>query len=261
MNIDKNTLFNVVEAKLSAANGDLGDFGYLFVFKISGEMKVLFGGSERLIKGGKTAIFRLSDGYSFKDSGATSYFIVDGELCKMLMQSYDIPCGAALSVQNCAEGFFEMVRAYSKHSDGDMQYIFHGILLKIYKEMSKITSDSADIPQLICDYIDANVSEKLTLDKISELFFLSKSQIFRIFKTRFGKSPMQYHMEKKLEAVKKMLEDTDMRISDIAEEMSFSDAKHLTKSFKAAFDILPKDYRRAFKVKNAYDDGAVLRRI
>lgn len=252
MNINDSTLFNIGTAQLSSLEYAPEGSGYLFVFKVSGELKVLRGDSEKIIKNGRAVIFSLDSGRSFSDYGTTAFFTVNGRLCETLMQMHGLSDGMSVSAPACAESFFEMVRAFSRQSGADMAYIFHGILLKLDKALSSTVAQKADVPQLIRDYIDANAGEKVTLDKMSELFFLSKSQIFRIFKARYGMPPMQYYMERKLEKVKSLLEGTDMRIADIAEELSFSDAKHLTKSFKSAYGELPKDYRRAFKAGNMY---------
>ncbi len=250
VNLNDSTLFNIESAQLSPLEHIPEGNGYLFVFKVSGEMKARRGDSEKTVKNGRAVIFSLGSGRDFTDHGTTAFFTVSGRLCDILMQMHGLSDGMSVNAPLCAESFFEMVRAYSKQSVADMAYIFHGLLIKLDKALSSTVSQKTDVPQLIRDYIDANATEKVTLDKMAELFFLSKSQIFRIFKARYGIPPMQYYMEKKLEQVRRLLEGTDMRIADIAERLSFSDAKHLTKSFKSAFGELPKDYRRAFRIKN-----------
>jgi AraC-like DNA-binding protein len=52
---------------------------------------------------------------------------------------------------------------------------------------------------------------------------------------------------KKVEKAREMLLNTDLRISDIAESLAFSDAKHLSKAFFSVYGVLPKNFRKENK--------------
>ena len=102
----------------------------------------------------------------------------------------------------------------------------------------------------IREYIDTHTDKKITLDELSGMFFISKTQIFRLFTREYGIPPMRYMLKKKIEVSKGWLTDTDMRISEIAEAFCFTDAKHYTKTFRAFTGMLPREYRQAKKKIN-----------
>jgi AraC-like DNA-binding protein len=92
--------------------------------------------------------------------------------------------------------------------------------------------------------MDTHIEEKITLDTLSKIFFISKTQIFRLFKEEYGLAPMQYFMKEKIELAKKRLLNTALKISEIADALSFSDAKHFAKTFYKYTGMLPSTYRK-----------------
>ncbi len=219
--------------------------GYLFVFKVSGEMKTAYGSYERTLASGKAAVFELGNARFVSDTGSTAYFTVHGSLCDSLMRLYGIGDGFTVNTPEASGSFFAMCRAFGEGNVAEQTFIFHSILKALLA--ANHTPSKKDTPLLIKEYLDAHAREKVTLDEVAEVFFLSKSQIFRLFKARYGISPMQYYTDKKVEAAREMLISTDMRISDIAEMLAFSDAKHLAKAFKNATGMLPRSFRKEHK--------------
>lgn len=96
----------------------------------------------------------------------------------------------------------------------------------------------------IREYIDSNTDKKITLDELSKFFFISRTQIYRLFMKEYGTAPMQYMLTKKIETAKNMLKDKNTKISEIANALCFTDAKHFTKTFKKLTGMLPSEYRK-----------------
>ncbi len=96
---------------------------------------------------------------------------------------------------------------------------------------------------MILKYIDANLSEDLTLDKLAELAGVLTHQFARAFKNRVGDSPHHYVLLRRLNAARNLLTGTDHAIADIAYESGFSSQSHLTTSFKREFGVTPAQLR------------------
>ena len=73
---------------------------------------------------------------------------------------------------------------------------------------------------------------------------MSKTQIHRLFKEEYGVSPIRYLIDRKIEISKKLLENEGLKISEIAEALSFSDARHFSKTFFRREGLLPSEYRK-----------------
>ena len=243
------SFFFVSRAAIKPLENLPSENGFLFIFKVSGEMKVSGVGLERYISEGRAAAFSAERLKSIADEGATVYFVVGGRFFEELCSLYSLTDGTVVCAPDCSEDFFAICRSFEKGDLAEQSYLIHKILYKMSQAFLDVPSAKADTPRLIKEYIDCHSKEKLTLDEISQVFFLSKSQIFRIFKSKYGVSPMQYYIEKKLDHAKQMLVSTDMRVSDIADALGFSDAKHLSKTFLKLNGILPKNYRKQHKGK------------
>ena len=240
--------FEVKQAAVSPLNALDAEGGYLFVFKVSGELEVSSRDVTRVLNAGQAAIFSLDREYSFTDTGNTSYFAVSGRMTAYFMDMYGIFVPLTIQLSEAAEDFFAICRSTDAR---EQIYILHGLLRKFSASLEAQTRQKTDTARLIRDYIDANAGCKLTLDVISDVFFLSKSQIFRVFKKRYGIPPMQYYIQKKAEKAMQMLRCTDMRVSDIADALGFSDAKHLSSAFFAHYGVLPRNFRKATKAKKS----------
>ena len=188
----------------------------------------------------------LNDRVTIDGNGKIAFIVASGTLCEQICALFGIEDGFSASVTGASEELFricELAQSLSANLP-EISFCFHRLIktasdAKISEEKGKV--DSA---VLIKEYIDSHADGKLTLEDISKVFFISKTQIFRIFKMYFGMPPMQYFLFKKVEISKKMLTEDNMRVSDIAEALGFSDSKHFSKTFRKYSGVLPREYRK-----------------
>ena len=107
-----------------------------------------------------------------------------------------------------------------------------------------IKPPTSRVPEMIKNYIDAHITEKITLDDISANLYMSKAHIERVFKKEYGQTPLAYCQSQKIAQVASMLVTTDYSLSRIAQLLGFSDVKYMSKSFKKAKGKTPTEYRR-----------------
>jgi AraC-like DNA-binding protein len=91
----------------------------------------------------------------------------------------------------------------------------------------------------ICDFIDAHLSEKVSLDDLSAMAGLSHHHFARAFQQSVGIPPHKYLLRRRLEHVQKMLRDTQLPLSEIAQVAGFSDQSHLARHFRRVTGISP----------------------
>ncbi len=103
------------------------------------------------------------------------------------------------------------------------------------------------IPEVIKNYIDTHINEKITLDDISDSLYISKSHIERAFKKEYGQTPLAYCSNQKIEHVASMLVTTDYSLSQIAQQFGFADVKYLSKCFKRIKGQTPMEYKRTIR--------------
>lgn len=96
------------------------------------------------------------------------------------------------------------------------------------------------------EYIENNISSKLTLSKIANELGFSPYHIIRVCNQDFGLSANAYIVNKRVHRAKKLISD-GVDISQAAIEVGFYDQSHLTNVFKKVFAITPKAYQKEIK--------------
>lgn len=101
-------------------------------------------------------------------------------------------------------------------------------------------SISCDIRQ----YIDQQITQNISLEKIANEFLITPYHLIRIFNTEIHMTPHQYIINQKVNLAKKLLSE-GMSISEAALCAGFNDQSHLYKYFKLIFSISPKTYQKS----------------
>lgn len=93
-------------------------------------------------------------------------------------------------------------------------------------------------------FIQENFAEKLTLEDIADSAAVSTRECLRCFKSSIRQSPMDYLIEYRVRSAKKMLETTDLSITDIALRCGFNSNSYFTKLFHRICGKTPNAYRK-----------------
>lgn len=93
----------------------------------------------------------------------------------------------------------------------------------------------------IIDYITEHLGDDLSIDKISDQFYISKYHMMRIFKAETGYSVHQYIMEKRILKARDLIISGEPAMS-ASIEAGFHDYSSFCKAFRKATGKLPSDY-------------------
>ena len=85
---------------------------------------------------------------------------------------------------------------------------------------------------------------RVSLDELGENIHVSKYHLCRQFKRAFGVSPIQYHLDSRIDRAKLLLVTTDASIGDIAESVGFQSIYSFSRAFKKRENVSPSVYRR-----------------
>lgn len=145
----------------------------------------------------------------------------------------------------------ELYRKYSSENLTDMLDV-KSLAIKIiseyiaqsHKEM-KVSSLNADEKfAAVLSYIHQNLGNHISNEELSRICYLHPNHFVRYFKKKTGTTPQNYIMEQRAHMAKRLIDQTDMTFSDVAEEVGLCDAPHLYKVFKKYFSLNPQEYRR-----------------
>jgi AraC family transcriptional regulator len=97
--------------------------------------------------------------------------------------------------------------------------------------------------QAVLNHIHANLAADLSTTRLAKRAEVSLAHFSRVFRDAMGVSPHQYVLAARLDLARKLLGQSNLPISRIAEECGFSSQSHLTATFRAAHSTTPAQYR------------------
>jgi AraC-like DNA-binding protein len=97
----------------------------------------------------------------------------------------------------------------------------------------------------VLKHIDENLGRAVSVAQLARVANYETSHFSTRFARTFGVSPWRYVMRKRIERVQLALQRSDAKLDRLAEEFGFQDAFHLSKAFKRATGLSPRDFRKA----------------
>lgn len=124
---------------------------------------------------------------------------------------------------------------------------FAEILTCLYREyrnqsLNQSPTDVGWVSKLIA-YLDRHFQEEITLEQLSALTHFSTRQITRRFKETVGVSVSKYILLQRIALARNLLTSTDMKITNIATEVGFSNPSYFCEQFRRVVSCTPKEFR------------------
>lgn len=94
------------------------------------------------------------------------------------------------------------------------------------------------------NYIDLHFSQHIGIPDICLALHVSKTQLYALCRSHFGKTPLDLVNSRRIEEAKVLLTGTDAAIADIARRVGIPDANYFTKFFLQKTGMLPSVFRR-----------------
>ena len=132
--------------------------------------------------------------------------------------------------------------------DFHKEELFYFLLSQLLEESAPAIPQAAAAAQVqaVCDYLDQNYSETITLQQLSELTGWSKYHLLRTFTRQKDITPYSYLETVRVAQAKRLLVEGVCPM-DAALRTGFSDQSHFTRFFKSFIGFTPKQYQKLFK--------------
>lgn len=93
-------------------------------------------------------------------------------------------------------------------------------------------------------YVQEHFTEKITLEQTAEQVHLSPVYFSGLFKKETGMNFSEYLTQVRVQEAKRLLKQGTVNVSEVAERVGYSDARHFSKTFQRLVGITPKEYRK-----------------
>ncbi len=139
------------------------------------------------------------------------------------------------------------VRGFALKSHADLymlQRVKNKLELFLLDLLKPAESYKADKMHTLTDYMMENVGKVLTLQQISSDLGISVPSLKRLTQENCGKSPIAYFNELKMEEAKRLIADSPLNITEIAQRLGFSSVHHFSKTFKQKAGVSPSEFKK-----------------
>lgn len=96
------------------------------------------------------------------------------------------------------------------------------------------------------NWINKNLSQALSIDKLCLIACMSRSRLYYEFKNKLGCSPAELQQQLRLKEASKRLRRGDI-ITTICYDLGFSSPSHFSRRFKCFFGCTPTEYRDKYR--------------
>jgi transcriptional regulator GlxA family with amidase domain len=109
--------------------------------------------------------------------------------------------------------------------------------------------DHGDAQMLqIQDWLEEHHRDAVDIQALGRLVAMSVRTLNRRFRAATGESPISYLHRIRIEAAKRMLEDTRANVDEITRAVGYGDARSFSRLFKRETGLAPRQYRERFGV-------------
>lgn len=120
--------------------------------------------------------------------------------------------------------------------------ILHINRLAYEQEHPEKSKDAQSLYQSLCLFIEEHMEEDLSLERLSDEFFVSKYHIAHVFKENLGLSIHQYITKKRLSLCRQAILG-GMDITNAYQTWGFGDYSSFYRAFKKEYGLSPRDFR------------------
>lgn len=99
-------------------------------------------------------------------------------------------------------------------------------------------------------YVQENIAEPLTVERIAAKFFVSPDHLTRLFKKQQGQTLIDYIINQRMILAKTLIEKNELTITMISAKVGYNNYSYFTKIFKRVYGESPREYQARISNRN-----------
>ena len=219
---------------------------YIFEYVTEGRGDILFDGKRYEIKAGDAYIIDRNTVRNYRSDPDYPLDKIWVSFASDYIDSMLLAYGVKAGVYHVdlRRQFDEVIRvATQEASVKDKVFGIASTIHEMITEIARTSTREADKIAEIKNAILSMLYEKGSLDEIASRFFMSKSNLIRMFKKHTGQTPYKFLLDEKIRISKVLLRSTNMNVKTIADRLCFSDEHYFSFVFKEKVGVSPLKYR------------------
>lgn len=175
---------------------------------------------------------------SSEDAKSCLYFFYNVSMRLKMRLQYKYPCGSSESIFTLNNQFFNYSLPEAIH------YIENLYLqaVQMIKEQKIYNTDNKI--QEVAQYIESNYFDtNLNLNNIADHFNITPSYLSKKFREKYGQSIIDSLYQKRISYSIKLIQDTSLKITEIAQMVGFQDSNAFIRIFKKFHGCTPGNYK------------------
>ena len=100
--------------------------------------------------------------------------------------------------------------------------------------------------QQLLAYVHEHLGDRLSNNELAAQCHMHPTHFIRYFRTHTGQTPARYVTERRMEAAKRLLEETTLPVAVVMEKTGFNEPSHFARLFRKQFALTPAEYRREY---------------
>ena len=214
---------------------------------LDGDMKVVYENREYLVK--KNDCIVIPPGDSLLSTGPSGkckkiYFIPGGFMLKNSYKNFQFDKIGIIRdyySEEFEKDYSQVCRLHEKRTD---QLELFLLSLKLLMDIASKISYQKYPPALVrtLDFIGTHMAEHISLETIQRASGIGRNKLKNLFLEHLQMSPGRYLVELRLANARKMLENGNWLIKEIALSCGYSNPLYFSNAFKHRFGVSPKSY-------------------
>ena len=109
------------------------------------------------------------------------------------------------------------------------------------------TKNITDIFKRVTDYMDANLSNRLTIKEICRDNMIGRTQLQNVFQKETNMGVIEYFSKMKIDAAKHLIRDGLLNFTQISEHLGYTSIHYFSRQFKQITGMTPSNYASSVK--------------
>lgn len=236
-----------------------GSKQYILIYCVNGKGWISLGGHRYAVKANQYFVIPPNVAHAYASDKADPWSIYwvhfTGELAPFFYDTIGDPKTISPSnldrIEDRIQIFYEVIKNLEMgYSQDNLRYSNICLLhfLSSFKFVSQFweirKSEVSDVISSTISFMKRNLKKKHSLAQLSAESGLSASHYSLLFRKKTGRSPMYYLTNLRIQKACQLLDNSELRIGEIAMNVGYQDPFHFSRIFKQVMGVSPANYRK-----------------